>query len=70
MSRLSAGSIYPRAHQPWVTCWCGGRHTLLQAQDLNEPESYTCPRCGKTSWNTTDAAQGYCGNCHDWTRGE
>ena len=30
--------------------------------------SITCPNCGTTSHNPTDIAQGYCGNCHDWTR--
>jgi hypothetical protein len=27
----------------------------------------TCPRCGRTSYNPNDVAQGYCGACHDWT---
>jgi ribosomal protein S27AE len=31
------------------------------------PDSITCPRCGMTSHNPHDIAQGYCGNCHDWT---
>ena len=30
--------------------------------------SITCPRCGRTSYNPFDIAEGYCGNCHDWTR--
>lgn len=30
--------------------------------------SFTCPRCGMTSYNPTDISEGYCGNCHDWTR--
>lgn len=29
--------------------------------------SYTCPRCGRTSYHPADAAQGYCGHCRDWT---
>ena len=31
--------------------------------------SITCPRCGKTSYNPNDIAQGYCGGsgCHWWT---
>ena len=28
---------------------------------------FTCPRCGRTSASPEDAAQGYCGACHDWT---
>jgi hypothetical protein len=27
---------YPRAHKPGA-CWCGERHSLLMAQELNEP---------------------------------
>lgn len=26
--------------------------------------SYTCPRCGRTSYNPNDLAQRYCGACH------
>jgi hypothetical protein len=29
---------------------------------------YTCPRCGMISHNPNDEREGYCGNCHDWTR--
>lgn len=29
--------------------------------------AFTCPACGMTSHHPTDAAEGYCGNCHDWT---
>lgn len=28
---------------------------------------FTCPRCGMTSHNPNDVAEGYCGNCHDHT---
>jgi hypothetical protein len=31
-------------------------------------DTITCPRCGMTSAHPTDIAEGYCGNCHDWTR--
>lgn len=30
-------------------------------------DSFTCPRCGRTSHNPTDIREGYCGACHDWT---
>lgn len=30
-------------------------------------DAITCPRCGLTSHNPTDVAEGYCGHCHDWT---
>lgn len=36
---------------------------------MSEPESITCPECGMTSYNPSDVREGYCGNCHDWTRG-
>ena len=29
---------------------------------------FDCPRCGARSWHPTDAAEGYCGACHGWTR--
>lgn len=31
------------------------------------PDSFTCPKCGRTSYNPNDVSEGYCGNCHDWT---
>lgn len=30
-------------------------------------DSFTCPRCGRTSHNLMDVKEGYCGHCHDWT---
>ncbi len=27
-------------------------------------DTYTCPRCGRTSWNQNDVAHRYCGACH------
>lgn len=29
---------------------------------------FICPRCCAVSHHPTDAAEGYCGACHDWTR--
>lgn len=29
--------------------------------------SIVCPRCGMTSFHPVDVAEGYCGNCRDWT---
>jgi hypothetical protein len=26
--------------------------------------TFTCPDCGRTSWNPNDAREGYCGACH------
>lgn len=31
---------------------------------------FRCPRCGRRSNNANDAAEGYCGACHDWTGAE
>jgi hypothetical protein len=28
------------------------------------PDRFTCPRCGKTSWNLNDVRERYCGNYH------
>jgi len=33
------------------------------------PENFTCPRCGTASHHLADIANGYCGNCHDFTLG-
>ena len=30
----------------------------------------TCPKCGMKSYNENDIKHGYCGNCHEFTRGE
>jgi ribosomal protein S27AE len=35
--------------------------------DEETSPSFTCPRCGATSYNPNDAAEGYCGRCHAWT---
>jgi len=37
------------------------------SSDRMEPQ-FICPRCGAVSHHPTDAAEGYCGACHDWTR--
>lgn len=31
-------------------------------------ESFKCPWCRKVSYHPKDVEEGYCGNCHDWTR--
>lgn len=31
--------------------------------------SITCPKCGRTSHHPDDMAEGYCGACHEYTRG-
>jgi hypothetical protein len=33
-----------------------------------EPEAFTCPRCGRTSYHPKDIAEGYCGHCHEWNQ--
>ena len=37
------------------------------AEASGERPPFTCPTCGRTSHNPTDAAEGYCGHCHAWT---
>jgi chitosanase len=32
--------------------------------------SFTCPQCGRTSYNPNDVREGYCGWCHDYTRAD
>lgn len=41
---------------------------LRSIPDAHRQPHITCPRCGRTSYNASDVAQGYCGHCHDWTR--
>lgn len=40
-------------------------------QSLMEEPCYTCPRCGRISYNVSDIEHRYCGNCHtyeyNWT---
>ena len=47
----------------------GGWYVENSITVLKQP-SFTCPRCGAVSHNPTDAVQGYCGRCHDWTSPE
>lgn len=35
---------------------------------MSDQPSITCPICGMASYNPNDIEQGYCGNCHDYTR--
>lgn len=37
------------------------------AQAVAEGRAITCPVCEMTSYHPNDVAEGYCGNCHDWT---
>lgn len=34
---------------------------------MSGPASFTCPRCGATSYHPKDVEFGYCGRCHDFT---
>ena len=36
-------------------------------QQLPGGDQFTCPRCARTSAHPTDAREGYCGACHEWT---
>lgn len=33
---------------------------------MNIIPSITCPRCHRTSYNSNDIANKYCGNCHQF----
>jgi hypothetical protein len=37
---------------------------------MDRVDGFRCPHCGMVSHNPNDIAEGYCGNCHDWTGGE
>lgn len=42
---------------------------MTASNEVTKPATFTCTRCGMTSSNPIDRAEGYCGNCHDWTAG-
>lgn len=47
------------------------RHMAARkAVGVRPTPSITCPVCGMTSYNPNDIREGYCGNCHAWTRKE
>jgi len=56
-------------HEQHVTCkdasQCPGREWVYDP--VAKQPSFTCPKCGMTSYNPNDIREGYCGNCHTWT---
>ena len=40
--------------------------SAAQVRQENEPGSFTCPQCGKTSYNLHDVEHRYCGACHSF----
>lgn len=36
---------------------------------MNVVESFECPKCGAVSYHPEDVRFGYCGRCHEFTRG-
>lgn len=40
--------------------WANGPRPVLVTR-------FTCPRCAWVTHHPVDVAEGYCGNCHDWT---
>jgi hypothetical protein len=43
---------------------------IAEAERLNDdgpPPAFTCPRCGRQSWNPGDAKHGWCGACKAYT---
>jgi hypothetical protein len=43
-----------------------GRVTMMR-ESGPAPPSFTCPRCGMTSYHPDDVREGFCGNCCAWT---
>lgn len=37
-------------------------------EELRHAPYFDCPRCDRRSYNTHDIEEGYCGNCHTFTR--
>jgi len=60
----------PRApHGLWpalVGCTIGAKSTTATLRRVAS-DSFTCPRCGRTSHRPTDVAEGSCAACQDWT---
>lgn len=44
-----------------------GAHVWLHDLAAGRGPSITCPNCDRESSHPEDVAQGYCGNCHQWT---
>ena len=44
-------------------------HDVIPLETAPPPSvpSFSCPRCGRTSYHPDDVREGYCGACHDWT---
>ena len=50
-----------------IACWAEQENRMIVCEQCNKPlvfPAFTCPRCGKTSYNIHDAEERYCGNCH------
>lgn len=72
-------ALASRQQADWHNAWnsagkmrgttVSARHEYAPAQSspVEQVNTITCPQCGMTSYNPNDIAQGYCGNCHDWT---
>lgn len=44
-----------------------GVHTVASVGgERLTPESFTCPKCERTSYNPMDVHEQYCGSCHEW----
>lgn len=59
-------TLPPEARAGLMRAWLSvlsNRHPGVKWQAA----SFTCPRCGRTSYNPNDIGHGYCGACHDWT---
>jgi len=61
MTYYCARCAYPSDQPlPGELCsWCAEEVAVWPA-----PTSYTCPRCGRTSYNPNDRKHRYCAICH------
>jgi len=48
--------------------WADPDFVRDELEASNELTSIVCPDCGKRSFNSNDVREGYCGNCHAYTR--
>lgn len=62
--------IYRRANYSTLPDEVDAMENVFRGADyrlVGDEPSFTCPKCGMTSYNANDIAHGYCGNCHEFT---
>jgi ribosomal protein S27AE len=61
------GHVWPRPDGAKVRCGGPGICPACSMDLAAHQPRFTCPRCNMVSYLPRDIAEGYCGNCHDWT---